>query len=156
VLACLIPWPWHARKRKEKTALAVTATASDSAAGVSLERQSKCKHKAQTPPAACMESYGASSKHTDSRGRAVCMRPHQTHPHSVHTQHAPPTSSSCAKAACSGCRWYSALRHCATVVPWNTTTAETGAGVKRGSRWAVRSRTAAGGLHQKVLRAWGI
>mmetsp|Transcript_37541 Transcript_37541/g.63186 ORF Transcript_37541/g.63186 Transcript_37541/m.63186 type:complete len:352 (-) Transcript_37541:1396-2451(-) len=30
--------------------------------------------------------------------------------------------SSCAKAACSACFWYSALRHCATVRPWKMTT----------------------------------
>jgi len=38
------------KKRKGKTALAMTATASDCTAGISWKRQSKCKHKAQTPP----------------------------------------------------------------------------------------------------------
>jgi len=37
-------------KEKEKTTLAATATVSDSTAGI-WKRQSKCKHKAQTPPA---------------------------------------------------------------------------------------------------------
>ena len=32
------------------------------------------------------------------------------------------TVSSSAKAACSGCLWYSAFRHVATVVPWKMTT----------------------------------
>jgi len=50
----------HPKKRKEKTTQAVTATVSDSTAG--RKRQSKCKHKAQTPPAFSYKSKRQQNK----------------------------------------------------------------------------------------------